>query len=284
MKVGDLELEPQPERDLVKLPPEFDFESAIEKASQHASNYSVALVLDGQVFGSGTLVSVNGMHGILTAHHVMLVPERNGAKGFSLCIRTKTIHRVDVEASDYHHVVLGDSRHQFDHSGPDLSFLMLTNRTLVATLESVKSFYPLVKHCEVHEFPREKARQLPWLISGSPAEFSEPLGVYKGEMLTKFSDFHLVAHFHGLRQKGRFDYLRFETHSGVHGFPKEYGGLSGGGIWLLGMQQIGNGQLDFPPVLQGVVFYHSRPYWKRTRRLLIGHGPHSIYEELVRAL
>ena len=66
MKVGIWEVEPQPERDLVKLPAGFDHEAALEKAFRHASNYTVIFVLDGKVFGSGTLVSVKGVHGILT--------------------------------------------------------------------------------------------------------------------------------------------------------------------------------------------------------------------------
>jgi hypothetical protein len=277
MKVGSLEVE-------VKLPPEFNFEAAMESACRHASNYTVALGLDAEVFGSGTLVSVKGVHGILTAHHVALVPERKGAAEFSLCIRANVVHRVDVKASYYHHIPLGDSRHQFEHCGPDLSFLMITNKTLFATLNSIKSFYPLIKVCDAHEFPEMKMRQLPWVISGSPAEFSEQLGDYKGETLTKFSDFHVAANFRNLKQKGQFDYLRFEVHSGVHGFPKGYGGVSGGGIWMLAMQDMGRGEIDFPPILQGVVFYQSRPYWKQTRRLLIGHGPRSIYDRLIEAI
>lgn len=284
MKVANLELEPQPERDLVKLPPEFDFEPALDIAFRHASNYTVAFVMDGQVVGSGTLVSAKGVHGILTAHHVMLVPEKTGAHEFSLCIRNNAIHRVDVKQSQYHHLVLGDSRRHFDHSGPNLSFLMITDKSLFSTLDSVKSFYPLVPRCDVHQFPAEKMRLLPWGVSGSPAEFSKEIGVYKGETLTKFTDFHLAAHFHQLRQKGPFDYFRFQVHSGVHGFPKKYGGVSGGGIWTMTMQRKRNGEIDFPPMLQGVVFYQSRPYWKQQRRLLVGHGPRSIYEFLLKSL
>jgi len=284
MKAGSWEVEPQAERDLVKLPEDFDYDVPLEKAFRHASNYAVALVLDGQVFGSGTLVSAKGVHGILTAHHVMLVPERKGVEEFSLCIRNKTVHRVDVGKSQFHHVVLGDSRRQFEHSGPDLSFLMLTDENLLATLSSVKSFYPLIEHCDVSSYPGDKMRLLPWAVSGSPAEFSEDLGLHRGERLTKFCDFHLAAHFRSLRQKGDFDYFRFEVHSGVHGYPSKYGGVSGGGIWMPIMQEMRSREIDFVPVLQGVVFYQSRPYCGMTRRLLVGHGPRSIYEQLIRAL
>jgi hypothetical protein len=284
MKVGNLELERQPERDLVKMPADFDYEPMLDKAQRHASNYSVILIRDGQVFGSGTLVTAKGVHGILTAHHVALVPEKKGELGFSLCIRGDVIHRLDVNTAQFHHVILGDSRPHFEHSGPDLSFLMITDRNLYATLDSVKSFYPLIKHCDVAGYPNEKMRQIPWVVSGSPAEFSKELGVYKGEMLTKHCDFHLPVHFRSLRQKGGFDYFRFEVHSGVYGYPTKYGGVSGGGIWMATMQEMRNGDIDFPPMLQGVVFYQSQPYKGQTRRLLIGHGPDSIYSRLIQAL
>jgi len=285
MKVDSLKLEPQPECDLVKLPADFDHDTMLEQASRHASNYSVIFVRDGQVFGSGTLVKVEeGVHGILTAHHVALVAENKNDREFSLCIHGKVIHRLDVNTSQYHHLIVGDSRRHFDHSGPDLSLLMLTDRKLFATLDSVKSFYPLRKQCDVGLYPVEKLRHIPWVISGSPAEFSEELGMYRGERLTKHCDFHIPVHFRSLRQKAGFDYFRFEVHSGVHGYPKAYGGVSGGGVWMATIEQMTNGDIDFPPILQGVVFYESRPYEQHTRRLLIGHGPESIYARLSAAL
>src|SRR3954467_14826046 len=133
MKVANLELEPQPERDLFKMPQDFDFKVAFDKASRHAANYSVAFILDGDVFGSGTLVTVKGMYGILTADHVMRVLQKKGRKEFGLCVYGKH-HRVEVSASQYHDFVVGDSRRQFDHVGPDLTFLMFTDKKIYSTL------------------------------------------------------------------------------------------------------------------------------------------------------
>ena|ERR1022692_885504 len=132
--------------------------------------------------------------------------------------------------------------------------------------------------------PPEKLRQMPWSISGSPAEFSQELGMYKGERLTKFSDFHVPAMFRSLKRKDGFDYFRFEVDSGINECPKHYGGVSGGGIWLPIIEEMKDHRIDYPPLLQGVVFYESRPYNNGAKRMLIGHGPDSIYNRLMQAL
>jgi len=38
------------------------------------------------------------------------------------------------------------------------------------------------------------------------------------------------------------------------------------------------------PLLKGVIFYQSRPYSKNRKRIIIGHGPESIYKRLVEAI
>ena len=285
MKVGTIEVEPQSEPDLVKMPAEFNYGPILDKAQRLVSNYVIIFVADGKVFGSGTLVTAKGVHGILTAHHVAIVPFLRGESEFSLCIRGDVIHRLDVKTSQFEHIVLGNSKkNRFEHTGPDLSFLMITDPKLRSTLNGKKSFYSLIKRADIAPYPEDKLRKMPWTISGSPEEFSQELGMYRGERLTKFSDFHVPAVFRSFKQKKGFDYLHLEVDSGINECPKSYGGVSGGGVWLTIMQQMENGEIDFPPMLQGVVFYESRSYNNETKRMLIGHGPDSIYNRLIQAL
>jgi hypothetical protein len=284
MKVGTIEVEAQREYDLVKMPVEFDYVAMLDEAQRLASNYGIIFVIDGKVRGSGTLVIAKGIHGILTAHHVAKLPFLKEGGEFSLCIRDDKIHRLDVRTCQFQHIVLGNSKkNRLAHTGPDLSFLMITDSTLQSTLNGIKSFYPLIRHTDISKYPEDKLRKMPWAISGSPEEFSQELGMYKGERLTKFSDFHVPAVFRSLKRKNGFDYLHFEVDSGINGCPKEYGGVSGGGIWLI-MQKGKNGQVVFFPQLQGVVFCESRPCKNETKRILIGHGPDSIYDGVIQAL
>jgi hypothetical protein len=285
MNVGTIEVEPQTEHELVNLPAGFDYRPTLDKAQRLASNYAIIFVINGKVFGSGMLITLKGVHGILTAHHVAILPYGKEEGAFSLCI-CNAIHRVPVRTTaQLQHIVLGDSKkNRFEHTGPDLSFLMITDPELLSTLKARKSFYPLIKRADIAKYPEYQLRKLLWTISGSPKEFSQEHGMYKGEKLTKASDFHVSADFRSLKQKKGFDYFRFEVDSGINGCPKGYGGVSGGGIWLLTSKTMTNGQISYGPMLQGVVFYESRPYQNETKRILIGHGPDSIYNCLIREL
>ena len=191
---------------------------------------------------------------------VAIVPYKRKGE-FSLCIRGDVVHRLAIKTSQFEHIVLGDSRqNRFEHTGPDLSFLMITDSKLLGTLASKKSFYPLIQKTDISQYPRNKLRQLPCFISGSPQEFSQEMGKHKGELLTKFVHLQVPALFHSLKHKNGFDYLRLEVGSGVQECPRDYGGVSGGGIWLPIAQETKTQDFDFHPVLQGVVFYESRPY------------------------
>lgn len=285
MKEG--EIVPQVEAKVVKMPSDFDFSQAVDQAQSLAENYALVFVIDGKVVGSGTLVIANGTKGILTAHHVakVLYGKENG--GFSLGFRFDTIHSLDVTVRQFEHIVIGESgKNGFEHTGPDLSFLMLTDDQLSATLGSKKSFFPLKAKVEIDisKIPPEQLRETPFFISGSPQEFSKDDGRYQGKRLKRFAHLQMQATFRSLRQKNGFDYLRFQVASGVQDYPSHFGGVSGGGIWLAVGQHTAGQDVLFHPVLQGVVFYESAPYKHNTRRLLIGHGPSSIYSSLIQRI
>ena len=47
-----------------------------EAIRQETKHYSVPLVINGIPLGSGTLVEIDGHHGVLTAEHVVRPPKR----------------------------------------------------------------------------------------------------------------------------------------------------------------------------------------------------------------
>lgn len=285
MKTETVEFGPTHRNQLVTIPGEFAYRGMVQKAQRLASNYGVIFVVDNRVLGSGTLIKTGNITGILTAHHVARVPYLKEGGEFSLCVCDGLVHRYDVKTSQFEHIVVGDHRkNHFEHSGPDLSFLMITDPEVSATLGAKKSFYPLVNHTDVSHCGAEHLRKMVWTVSGSPAEFCEGMGMYQGETLTKFSDFHASVDFLSLIRKKGFDYIRLETDAGVGDFPSDYGGMSGGAIWLPIKYETKNGDIEYPPILQGVVFYQSRPFTNGKKRLLIGHGPESIYDRLTEVL
>lgn len=284
MQEGEFEIDPKVKADVVRVPSNFNYSEAVDQAQTLVENYGVVFVAKGKIIGSGTLIIAKGIKGILTAHHVAKVLYAKESTGFSLGIRFNMIHSLDVTVRQFDHIVVGDSdKNKFEHTGPDLSFLMITDDGLSARLGSIKSFFPLNAQIDISKYPPEQLREMPFFISGSPQEFSKDDGTYQGMKLTKFTHLQMQAFFKSIRKKNGFDYLRFEVASGDQDYPSHFGGVSGGGIWLA-VGQRRDGKAEFHPVLQGVIFYQSSPYKKNTRRLLIGHGPSSIYGSLIQRI
>jgi hypothetical protein len=130
-------------------------------------------------------------------------------------------------------------------------------------------------------YVRYDLAKMPWTVSGSPLEFSESVGTYAGEPLTKFSDYHASVDFLNFRNRKGFDYIRLRAEPYSENFPRSYGGVSGGGIWLSVVQHYDMLKVQPAygvPILMGVAFYETAP--TRGQRVIIGHGPRSIYENL----
>jgi hypothetical protein len=119
-----------------------------------------------------------------------------------------------------------------------------------------------------------------WIVSGAPHERTEK-GALAGKPLTTYALSHMAVQYHSTRHRKGFEYIRLKTTHGADGYPKKYGGVSGGGIWVLGL----DGETNEPQaILQGVVYYHYRPSPKSTESYLVGHGMNSIYKTLFESL
>src|SRR2546422_8708220 len=118
--------------DSMDAPEGFDFEPFFKKAQLLATHYATILVSDAGMVGSGTLVNIGAIHGILTAHHVAELAYKSKNKEFSLCIRQNIPHRLDVSTSQFKHIIVGSNARPDRHKdlGPDLSFLMIIDAEL----------------------------------------------------------------------------------------------------------------------------------------------------------
>ena len=70
--------------------------------------------------------------------------------------------------------------------------------------------------------------------------------------------------------------------AGQHGFPEKYGGVSGGGAWVIPLTMDpdkGESTLRYEPLYCGAVFYEFFPDAAGQSKL-IAHGPESIYKRL----
>jgi hypothetical protein len=249
---------------------------------QEIGHYTVSLVAQNQVIGSGTLIRTGSAFGILTAYHVarLIFQDENGVIGVNIDNRA---HHFLIEVRHLQHAIIGRSRPGADESlGPDLSMLVIPDPLKVATISSKKSFFNVDRRSlqEFHDLPFQDSL---WYIAGAPAELTWNLGEPNTPGYTLGAQ-HFVgaAVFQGAENRDPFDYVILKIDAGEEVFPSNYGGVSGGGIWLLSLTvdpDRGKETIDYEaPFLCGVAFFQGPLLQKQ--RLITGHGPKSLYEEL----
>lgn len=250
-----------------------------EAATREIADYTALIVLEDGRTGSGTFVTANGIDGILTAHHVATKLIKPNSV-FHLVI-TSYAHKLPVSSTLFEHVVIGDSNdNPRPHLGPDLSFLRILDVRLLSTIKGRKSFLRLDGK-NFSFFRRHLKRRMKWFVAGAPYEFAEPTESHgvPPEQLTKLSSFVGDAIYRSITDRNGFDDIKVNVPSGEYNFPARYGGVSGGGIWMVPLS-IGHDE-DLKtiryeaPFLAGVVFFESP--MRNKERVITGHGPNSIY-------
>jgi len=255
----------------------------LEKAASELADYSIGFVklketdssMDGELGGSGTLVSINGRHAILTADHVLENLPDSGDIGLILPTRFEAkLHRVTLDMALAQKIKI--ARGSVESEGPDLGVLLIPTPT-VNTIKSNKSFYNLSKQYN------QVSGNLPidlgiWLLCGMAHEWTSDTTPEHGYQRVKiFRGICGAGIVSNERRDGGFDYLDFETkYDGAYEGPQSYGGFSGGGLWQLVVAKTQNGDLLIKEnILSGVIFYQSA--LEDNRRTIICHGRQSVY-------
>ena len=123
-----------------------------------------------QLIGSGTLVHIDDIYGILTAHHVLEVIPSTGQLGLILPLQGKE-HRYSVDIT--HVTKIPIARGNIDSEGPDLAFIVLP-RLYVGQIEAYGgTFYNLSldRHSVINEPFDTKVGT--WAVCGFPDEFTK---------------------------------------------------------------------------------------------------------------
>ena len=265
-----------------------------ERVMQQTTRYSVPLFLDGGLAGSGTFIKCGGVHGIITAYHVVHNP----------LVRTR---RFDFTSGSTQRLVLGiadiashfylEMRHlrcvdvgvpRDDYSGPDLAVIVFPDGDpKLAEIRARKLFYDISLHRG-----QRKAEALVddglWVLVGNPARMqtlepashgfdsvidSEGIAIFtlvsKREDDSLFDFVHLVMS--GLRMRD---------------LPENFGGMSGGGVWRVPLLK----KKDDPTpkiylgneLLAGVAFFQTAI--RNDTCEIRCHAAKSIYERVYEAL
>lgn len=186
--------------------------------------------------GSGTLVQIDGLHGILTAKHVLAKLPPAGE------IRVALFRNSDF--AQFPVLELGHTDRTV-HDSADIGFLLLPP-PFVSTLKGAKTFKPLGSdEVKTPDLPR-----LAFLL-GAPDEWT------KHEYLPNRQrrQFSLLGTAGKMIENGRHSgqVFTFEpTMSPDKTPPKSYGGVSGGGVWLCFIDK--DHTVDLDRRLMGVAF------------------------------
>ncbi|HZM01623.1 MAG TPA: hypothetical protein VFC44_01250 [Candidatus Saccharimonadales bacterium] len=264
------------------------------KACREINDYSVSLFRNNVPHGSGTLVSLGNVCGILTAHHVsdLALKVKGGDADALTLVFAEHVHRFEIPLHGdpfkrlYEEVVVGAFHQSHESQGPDLAFIHLFDPDKLSVLKSKKLFYPL-EHAKLNTMRDLRYQQMPWWIWGAPAErISTEHPSQGGEFLARVQHFCGQVTFLDEMCSNSFDYVRLKINTGQDRFPADCKGMSGGGVWLTppnGNRDGGLALLEFKaPILTGVAFYQSED--QNQSRIITCHGPASIYEALLQAI
>lgn len=240
------------------LPP-----SVIEAAACGIADYSIGFVRientphgqDAVLLGSGTLVSVGSKRAVLTANHVVSILPRVGRLGLIISPGFQQ-HTVDTQGLTYLQIARGTV---VDADGPDLGAVVLAP-SIASAIAAKKTFYNLdLRRDQMVHSPPDLHDGL-WFINGFVDEFTAVEPTTGGYSSVK--GFYNVSGAGGPDEPmvaGDYDYFAFPVSYDRRSIaPKNFGGMSGGGLWQVPLLRDGEREIKpETPLLSGVVFYQA---------------------------
>lgn len=234
--------------------------------------------------GSGTLTSIDGLQGVLTAAHVVKELRKHNRAGLVMTAHPcTTVHRIIFETHHCADFSLAPSGNPVD--GPDIAFLVLPPDT-TASLKALRSFYNLTKRRDSYLNKAPPRDHGVWALSGLAEEWSKTAPPQPSFPRIKMFDGKVCPlDVIGSRNSGQWDYVTLRAnYSDSADIPHSFGGYSGAGLWqiLVKPGENGNPMIDQKHLL-GVAYYESDLMAQpdTTVRDVSCHGRESIYRHLI---
>lgn len=256
-------------------------EIAAREAVQRIEGCSVGFLelLDDDVepLGSGTLVRIGSVAGIITAAHVWnsIVTKKLERVGFyQNPSRRKEIQSAVEQVSLLSELAIECA--PYDELGPDIAFIKLSPSKAM-TLESLGTFINIDKHLATVAALNATDIYRADAVAGLVAELDKTVTMHGKGKVIKLKGLINIGTANKI-DDGRDGFDRFEfIPQPEHGFklPTSYGGTSGGGLFrtYLGSDRIAR------VALLGVAFWETKVDGKADK--IVCHGPNSIYEKIV---
>lgn len=228
-----------------------------------------------RLVGSGTLVQIEGTYHVLTAAHVWNVwKETRDAEQVGLVISSSPLEfKVPRDAITVKEVWDREN----SEWGPDLALLQLPPSD-VSTIKAHKSFLNLtLQKAALGARPARTEKGL-WTITGMVEQFSEVHRYPESSIVEATAPvracFSMIQQTH---EREGYDYLDLGAMLHLPGAPSRFGGMSGGGLWEVGVSMAKSGKIswDGKRYFRGVAFWQSEV--SDGRRIVRCHGPQSIF-------
>ena len=235
--------------------------------------------------GSGTLVNIKELFGILTAKHV--VNELySGYKQLGVTL-SKELHKSVINLDELILYKIGEEYTiQIGKEStkiPDLIFMVPIKETDITLLQNSKMFYNLAERKEDVLKNTNDPMFIDQLkcICGAPDEFTTT--EIDLQRLGEIKVFQFNGLFTGIQrvwdEKGYDLYQTGVDYGNSPGLPSTFGGVSGGGLWNVCLsKQQDNSLASGTPILCGVAFFETER--EGDKRGIICHGVNSIFEKL----
>jgi hypothetical protein len=233
---------------------------------------------DATAAGSGSVVTVGSLHGILTAAHVIEALPRKGPVGIvTYQEKPARYEKPTITMEDTEHVVV---RGTVASKGPDIGFLRIPPRD-IGWIAAKNSFYNLSKRRDDVLARKAASRSHTDALTGLIHEMTKDAPTDKpGERRKSFTAIFCGATLVALRYFDDYDLLYYEPTAPV--LPKSFEGASGGAIWRFYVEEKDGQVAVIDRLLYGVPFYQSLD--EDVKKTITCHGPMSIYRALVDAI
>jgi hypothetical protein len=226
---------------------------------------------EARLLGSGTLIEIDGVHGVLTAQHVTAIFKNFENIGMILLPNE---HRFFIERKYLRVVDISNTLEPTE--GPDLSLVILPPN-VIGTLKARKVFYGIAqRHEEVLREPLNHEAGL-WSVTGFPDEQTIREESHRNHAYVQ--RYHGASFFTGIEKEflvGEYDFLEINVKYGIDNTtPVSFGGVSGGGLWQIRLTRTRETDLEIrEKFLLGVAFYETD--MRNGIRQIRCNGPRSI--------
>jgi|KBSSwiStaDraftv2_1062776.scaffolds.fasta_scaffold723440_1 hypothetical protein len=255
-------------------------EQVADDTSREVSNFTIGFLrfatdklgANAESAGSGTLVKVGSIFGVLTAAHVISELTRHSSVGIVVFGGEGKLQKQEIDMKETEAVIFYKPENK--ERGPDIAFLRLPEVN-ASNLRATHLFLDLE---ELRARSDSDPPFLDWMV-GVVGEWTtelEPItppgGLTSPLRRKRFQALLGVGKSVGHRTENGFDLFDFAPN--VPRPPSTYGGVSGGAIWHLYIEQLGeNDYAVRGKRFIGVPFYEL--YDDKNALYLVCHGPQS---------